>query len=315
MLGHSVTDAQCTHKSVCCKDQCEQAGTTAPKVAPAVPARGTGRTAAGAARFSGTWHRLRHARTRREPARSHRCPATRLIARFTLESLLIDHMLRRAGDRLPAHAAATAAEYSHCPQLSQALDAGGTSAPALATDGGSRVFQYVASQEYYMDLASHTYHLSSHGGFTFVMTLKFNADPATSTYMVLLTLRPGGTGTRRIQVYTVVNVGTLTFDMCGTTACYQITSDAPVPPGVWTTIACRYVAATARMEIWFDGELASWADTLNKSPNVRIRTAPPLTRRGPPVRPCLLIHVPGALRWHCVDGSPGPSVQPLWFSL
>lgn len=167
-------------------------------------------------------------------------------------------------------AAVTAAEYSHCPQLVQAIDAlGGTRPPGLSTDSGSHVFRFDRSQENYMELPGLTCHMASNGGFTFIMSLSFTVDPSASSFMLLACLRSPTGSNHKFLLYTNNGDGRIGVLLCGADDCARLLSDSPAPGGVWLTLAVRYVRQASRVEVLIDGELASVVDTTNLKSDVR----------------------------------------------
>eukprot|EP00892_Ulva_mutabilis_P002642 jgi/Ulvmu1/12379/UM009_0025.1 len=184
--------------------------------------------------------------------------------------------------RIPTHTAATAAEYMHCPQVGpQGVDTQGTAAPTRTTDSPSAdpVFQFGASGEQHIDLQPLTYQMFTRGGFTLVVSLKFDATPGSADHMVFITLRAAVH--QRVIMYTRSSDGHLVLLLCGTSTCVTVTSEAAVPGYQWVTIAARYVVATSRIEIWLDGEVVSWADTLLYRSDVAALTPGDLAMDGP----------------------------------
>lgn len=174
-----------------------------------------------------------------------------------------------ADTRIPVLYAATAAEYMHCPQISQAVDTRGASAPSRTTDAsdGSQVFQFGVSTEKYIILESQTYHMATRGGFTFLFSVKFNVDPASSDYMVILALRLASG--KAVQFYTdTYNGGRLTANVCGEN-CATVRAASAIAGGVWAAVGFRYDRSRSRLEVWVDGEVVSWADTLYYKSTVR----------------------------------------------
>lgn len=104
-------------------------------------------------------------------------------------------------------------------------------------------------------------HEVTRGGITWVAKIRFDADPATrGDEMQVFQFRTPSQD-RTAGLYTHRTTGNLVFQVCISSSCEQVTTATPVP-GVWMLVAARYVHDDRRMELWVDGGVVSWPDTL-----------------------------------------------------
>ena len=111
-------------------------------------------------------------------------------------------------------------------------------------------------------------HEVSRGGLTWVAEVRFDADPTTRGDEMQVFQFRTPTEDRTAGVYTNSGSGNLEFKVCIDSGCERVATSAPTV-GVWMTVAARYVHSDRRMELWVDGRLASWADTLAARAQVR----------------------------------------------
>eukprot|EP00892_Ulva_mutabilis_P003917 jgi/Ulvmu1/1898/UM012_0056.1 len=107
-----------------------------------------------------------------------------------------------------------------------------------------------------------TLHEVSRGGLTWVTELRFDTDPTTRGNEMQVFQFRTPTNDRRAGLYTNAATGDLEFKVCISSGC-EVVGTAPPVAGVWMTVAARYVHGDRRMELWVDGRLVGWADTLS----------------------------------------------------
>lgn len=112
-------------------------------------------------------------------------------------------------------------------------------------------------------------HEVTKGGLTWVSRFRFDTNPATrGDDMHVFQFRTPSED-RTAGLYTASATGNLVFEVCISVSCERVTTGTPVA-GVWMVVATRYVHGDRRMELWVDGELVSWADTLAARAQVRL---------------------------------------------
>jgi len=168
----------------------------------------------------------------------------------------------RADLRLPSHAAETAPAASHCPQLSPGLSSASVSTqrPSHGTDPAVLRFGDTGDTQH-IRVNPTPVRVATRGGYAALASVKFNQDPSSAgANFAVLALRVQGSGTQSILLHTdSAASGVLKAGLCEASTCVFAASASAPPRDTWLTVALRYTAAAARLELWVDLGNPNWA--------------------------------------------------------